>query len=464
MTAPDPQTSARQIRRRLFQLLLQALGLVVALTVALLLTVFVLAVGDATRTGVFLRPPANRALEGYYLGRGSWEGVEAVVPLTAQESGDGGRLWRATLLLDNAGRILLDGGRADTPLVGRVYTARSGDLRFPLQARGETVGALILTTDRPWLEAFAVGAGLLVPVVALSVPLSLLTVVIGFLLARRFVDPLADVIAAAQAVAGGALSTRVPVRGPGDLRALTDSFNHMAAALERSDRERRELLADVAHELRTPLTVMRGKLEGIVDGVYPADEDHVASVLAETYTLERLVEDLRTLTLAETRQLHFDRRPVELGELAERAAGLFSAEADEQSLTLTVDVEPGLPMVEADPQRVSQVIGNLLGNALRYVPAGGRVAVTVRRAAGGVELAVADTGPGVPEADLPHLFDRFWRGEKSRTRAAGGAGLGLAIARQLIEAQGGTITAENVTGGGLRVAFVLPASRVSSLS
>lgn len=464
MTAPDPQTSARQIRRRLFQLLLQALGLVVALTVALLLTVFVLAVGDATRTGVFLRPPANRALEGYYLGRGSWEGVEAVVPLTAQESGDGGRLWRATLLLDNAGRILLDGGRADTPLVGRVYTARSGDLRFPLQARGETVGALILTTDRPWLEAFAVGAGLLVPVVALSVPLSLLTVVIGFLLARRFVDPLADVIAAAQAVAGGALSTRVPVRGPGDLRALTDSFNHMAAALERSDRERRELLADVAHELRTPLTVMRGKLEGIVDGVYPADEDHVASVLAETYTLERLVEDLRTLTLAETRQLHFDRRPVELGELAERAAGLFSAEADEQSLTLTVDVEPGLPMVEADPQRVSQVIGNLLGNALRYVPAGGRVAVTVRRAAGGVELAVADTGPGVPEADLPHLFDRFWRGEKSRTRAAGGAGLGLAIARQLIEAQGGTITAENVTGGGLRVAFVLPASRVLSLS
>ena len=271
MTAPDPQTSARQIRRRLFQLLFQALGLVVALTVLLLLTVFVLAVGDATRTGVFLRPPANRALEGYYLGRGSWEGVEAVVPLTAQDAGDGGRLWRSTLLLDSAGRILLDGGRADTPLVGQVYAARAGDLRFPLQARGEAIGALILVTDRPWLEAIAVGAGLLVPVIGLSLPLSLLTLVIGFLLARRFVEPLADVIAAAQAVAGGALSARVPVRGPGDLRALTDSFNHMADALERSDRERRDLLADVAHELRTPLTVMRGRLEGIMDGVYPAD-------------------------------------------------------------------------------------------------------------------------------------------------------------------------------------------------
>ncbi len=451
----DAQTLTRSIRRRLFQLLLQALGLVVALTVVLLLGVFVLAVGEAARTGVFLRPTSNRALEGYYLGRGSWEGVEAVVPLAAQSGEDGGGLWRSTLLLDTAERVVLDGGRADTALVGQAYTPRAGDLRFPLQTRGETIGTLVLVTDRPWLEALAVAAGLLVPVIVLAVPLSVLTVVIGFLLARRFVNPLADVIAASQAVAGGALSTRVPVRGPGDLRALTDSFNHMADALERSDRERRDLLADVAHELRTPLTVMRGKLEGIVDGIYPADEDHVAPVLAETYTLERLVEDLRTLTLAETRQLHFDRRPVDLSDLAERAVGLFDAEAQEKQIRLTVAAEPDLPAVNADPQRIGQVIGNLLSNALRYVPAGGQVCVTVRSASAGVELAVSDDGPGVPEADLPHLFDRFWRGEKSRTRAAGGAGLGLAIARQLIEAQAGTITAVNEPGGGLRVAFVL---------
>ncbi|MBL8055612.1 MAG: HAMP domain-containing protein [Anaerolineales bacterium] len=461
MPAPDPQASARQIRRRLFQLLLQALGLVVALTVVLLLAMFVVAVGDAARTGVFLRPPANRALEGYYLGHGSWDGVEVVVPLTTQDSNEGGRLWQSTLLVDNAGRVLLDGGRADTVLVGQTYAPRAGDLRFPLRVRGETVGTLIVVTDRPWLEAIAVGAGLLIPVIVFSIPLSLLTIVIGFLLARRFVEPLADVAAAAQAVAGGVLSTRVPVRGPGDLRALTDSFNHMADALERSDQERRGLLADVAHELRTPLTVMRGKLEGIVDGIYPADADQIAPVLEETYTLERLVEDLRTLTLAETRQLHFERRPVDLGELAQRAAGLFDAEAVERQIVLSVAVEPGLPEVPADPQRVGQVLGNLLSNALRYVPAGGQVVVTVRRAAAGVEVVVADDGPGVAPADLPHLFDRFWRGEKSRTRAAGGAGLGLAIARQLIEAQAGTITAENVPAGGLRVAFVLNTSASS---
>ncbi|MBI5828669.1 MAG: sensor histidine kinase, partial [Chloroflexi bacterium] len=182
---------------------------------------------------------------------------------------------------------------------------------------------------------------------------------------------------------------------------------------------------------------------------------HVAPVLEETYLLERLVEDLRLLTLAESRQLHFDLKPVDLGEEAERARALFEAEAAEKDIVLTVRAEPGLPPVNADPQRVEQVVGNLLSNALRYVPSKGRVTIEVRRAALGVELAVTDDGPGVPEADLPKLFDRFWRSEKSRGRAAGGAGLGLAIARQLVEAQGGTISAANAPGGGLRVSFVL---------
>jgi len=215
-------------------------------------------------------------------------------------------------------------------------------------------------------------------------------------------------------------------------------------------------LADIAHELRTPLTVIRGRLEGVLDGVYPADEAHVAPVLEETYVLERLVEDLRTLTLAEARQLHFDRQAVDLGELAERAVGLFEAEAADRQITLRADLAPDLPPVQADAQRVGQVIGNLVSNALRYVPSGGRVTLSTRPVAGGgAELAVSDDGPGVAEADLPRLFDRFWRGDKSRNRAAGGAGLGLAIARQLVEAQGGTICAENQLGGGLKVAFVL---------
>ena len=200
-----------------------------------------------------------------------------------------------------------------------------------------------------------------------------------------------------------------------------------------------------------------------LDGVYFVDEAHVAPVLEETYVLERLVEDLRLLTLAETRQLHFDREPIDLGDLAERAADLFEAEAAEKGVAITVRVVPGLPPVLADPQRVGQVIGNLMSNALRYVPANGKVEITVQRSQASVELAVSDDGPGVPEADLAKLFDRFWRGEKSRARSEGGAGLGLAIAKQLVEAQSGAIAARLQPGGGLCVSVVMPIFQSSSI-
>jgi len=276
------------------------------------------------------------------------------------------------------------------------------------------------------------------------------------LLMRRVITPLAEVIAAAQAVANGDLSRRVQVEGPDDLRALSDSFNHMAEALQQNEQERRNLLADVAHELRTPLTVIRGRLEGILDKVYPADEIHIAPALEETYLLERLVDDLRLLTLAETGQLPFDLKEVDLGGLARCAVELFDAQAVESQVTLTLQVDERLPLVMADPQRVEQVTGNLLNNALGFTPPGGKIKVQVEANSAGIRLSVSDSGPGVPEADLPHIFDRFWRAEKSRSRAYGGSGLGLAIARQMIEAQGGRMYADNCTEGGLRVGFELP--------
>jgi len=444
----NPKNSVRQIRARLLRVLVAAFIAIVLLIVAILLGTFFYSINNLSRGEFDIEAPQVRALEGYYLGRGNWQGVEVLAT---------GERWQDTIVLDANGIVILDGGRIDTPRVGQLYTDTTFPLQVqaPLEVQGQFIGTVVVGIDdriAP-LEVFVV---LLVPVGIVSVFLALLTVLIGVLFAQRFVNPLADVIAASQAVASGDLSARVAARGTSDLRALMDSFNHMADALEQSDRERRNLLADVAHELRTPLTVMRGKLEGIVDGVYPATESAIAPVLEETYTLERLVEDLRTLTLAETRQLHFDIQPVILSGLAERALSLFAAEAQEKNIALTLEAAPGLPTVQADPQRVSQVLGNLLANALKYVPANGQVRVTVEPKAGGVEVAVVDNGPGVPEADLPHLFDRFWRGEKSRARASGGAGLGLAIARQLIEAQDGTITAANVPGGGLRVAFWLP--------
>ncbi len=450
----DPGHSVNPIRRRLFLLLVQAFGAVVLLTLVLLLALVGLVFSNAPRLSAAFRPSVAYALEAYYVARGSWEGVE-VLAQDVYTSGDDE--WRRGLLLDGGGRVLLDHGRADAGRVGQVFIVRQGEFDVPLQIQGQTIGRLIF--ERPVEMGFSrLFVGLLPPLMVISFFTGLLTLFIGLLLMRRVVTPLAEVIAAAHSVASGDLSTRVPVSGPSDLRSLNDSFNRMAEALERNDRERRDMLTDIAHELRTPLTVMRGRLEGILDGVYPADEAHVAPVLEETYLLERLVEDLRLLTLAEARQLHFDNRPLNLAELAERAADLFQAEAADKGITLTVQAGPDLPLVSADPQRVGQVVGNLLNNALRYAPKNGRVEIVVRAVAGGVEAAVSDNGPGVPEADLPRLFDRFWRGEKSRARApqGGGAGLGLAIARQLVEAQGGAIAASRAPGGGLRVAFRLP--------
>ncbi len=456
-TTLDARHSADLIRRRLFGLLMQAFGIVVIVTVLLLLGLLAVLLGAVANGSFGLRPPAARELETYYLGHGNWSGVEAVTVHNLEHLNFNNTTdWRSLVLLDAEGRVLIYLGSATAPEVGQPYAIPERGIRFPLSANGTAIGTLVLHRAN-YMGLLGVFSGLLIPVLIISFFTGLLTLLIGFLLARRVVTPLADVVAAAQRVAAGDLAARVQVRGPGDLRSLSDSFNRMAGALQASDQQRRELLADIAHELRTPLTIIRGKLEGMLDGVYPADEDHVAPVLEETYVLERLVEDLRTLTLAEARQLHFDPQPVNLNDLAERAAGLFEAEATDKAITLTVTPDAALPEVQADAQRVSQVIGNLLSNALRYVPAEGQVWISTRRVGAGVELAVSDNGPGVAVEDLPHLFDRFWRGEKSRTRAAGGAGLGLAIARQLIEAQGGHLTAENRPEGGLRMAFVLGA-------
>jgi two-component system OmpR family sensor kinase/two-component system sensor histidine kinase BaeS len=216
------------------------------------------------------------------------------------------------------------------------------------------------------------------------------------------------------------------------------------------------MLADIAHELRTPLSVLRGRLEGIVDGVYTPNEVNIAQALEETYLLERLVEDLRLLTLAETRQLHFEPKETDLVELLKKAKTLFEPQANSKSVTIELVTEEDKASVIVDSQRFEQVIGNLIGNALRYAQNGGKITLFLEKQDYATVVKVSDTGPGVPEAELPFIFDRFWRGEKSRARVSGGAGLGLAISKQLIEAQGGQISASNRPEGGLEVTVTLP--------
>jgi signal transduction histidine kinase len=284
---------------------------------------------------------------------------------------------------------------------------------------------------------------------------------VGSLAARRITSPLSETMKAADALAEGDLSARVPEMGNGEFRHFARSFNRMAEALEVADQQRRELLADVAHELRTPLTIIQGNLEGLRDGVYEASPEHLDLVLDETRKLSRLVDDLRLLTLAEAGQLPLDLQVLDVPQLLADVRDAFACQADEAGIALKVDVDGTLQPFVADPQRIGQVLGNLVANALRHTPDGGEVTLGAAQApgGGGVLLWVADTGEGIPSEDLPRIFDRFWRGDPARTHEpGGGSGLGLAIAKSLVEAHGGRIRAESQLGQGTTVSCALPQS------
>ncbi len=278
------------------------------------------------------------------------------------------------------------------------------------------------------------------------------------LASRRFTVPLSETMKAADALASGDLSARVPEQGDGEFRRFARSFNEMAEALETADRQRRELLADVAHELRTPLTIIQGNLEGLRDGVYDPSPDHLDLILDETRNLSRLVEDLRLLALAEAGQLCMKPEMLDVRQLLIDVRDAFTAQADEAGISLEVEVPSPVPPLYADPQRLGQVLGNLLANSLQHTHLGGLVTLGAEADSEWreVQLWVADTGEGIPAEDLPYLFDRFYRTDKSRTRSTGGAGLGLPIARQLVRAHGGRIGVESQLGQGTRFTVALP--------
>ena len=253
-------------------------------------------------------------------------------------------------------------------------------------------------------------------------------------------------------VSDGDYAARVNERGPRDLRALARAFNRMAARLEASEAQRRTLLADVTHELRTPLTVMQGNLEAVLDGVYPADPEHLAPILDETKVLARLIDDLRTLTEAESGTLTLHREPTDLGVLAGETAAAFRAQAEQTGVRLHLALGDDLPLLPVDPVRLREVLSNLLANALRYTPAGGTVTLAGQPGPnGGLTLTVTDTGAGIAPEALPHIFDRFYKTPDSR-----GTGLGLAIARNLVAAHGGTLTVESALGAGTTMRVELP--------
>jgi signal transduction histidine kinase len=306
---------------------------------------------------------------------------------------------------------------------------------------------------------------LVIPFGLIAFVLMLMAISWGVRSVRRLSVPLDNLLEASSKVAEGDFSARVEERGPPEVRALTRGFNSMAERLQVNDQQRRAMLADVSHELRTPITVIQGNIEGILDGLYPADEARLRSIMEETQILSRLVDDLRTLALAESGSLQLRREPTDLKELIRDTVAGFEAQAKEKEIKIDLLLED-VDDMEVDPLRIREVLTNVLTNALRYTPSHGEVKVGVRESRTGEEsdaltaeamshrsvtIFVQDSGPGIDASDLSHIFDRFYKSSDS-----GGMGLGLSIAKYLVEAHGGKIWAESEAGMGTKISFTIP--------
>ena len=408
-------------------------------------------------------------LAAYYTAQGGWDGVAAWFDAAEGDDphgrGLGGRGaggMRTLQLADAAGQVLYN---SEGGPIGSVMSSEERETAVPVDVNGATVGYLLVLTpgsaqlagaEQAFLDRIN-GALLTGAVVAL-----LVGVLAGVLLARTLAAPLGQVSAAAGAIAAGDLSQRVPERGTVETKALARSFNQMAGNLEQAEQLRRNLLADVAHELRTPLTVIQGNLQALLDGVYPLERAEIATIYDETRLLSRLVADLRELAQAEAGQLKLHLGPVDVGAVLAQTVDSFALLAQDSQISLELDAPNGLPPALADPDRLAQVLRNLLANALRHAASGGHVQVRARPEAGELRLSVIDDGPGIPAADLPHVFDRFWRGDPARSRDSGGSGLGLAITRHLVEAQHGQIGVESHEGRGTEFWFTLEQGKLRS--
>jgi len=388
-------------------------------------------------------------LAGYYSRSRSWFGVQPLVEQIGQITGE------RIVLADGEGQIVAD---SEKGLVGQPVPQDWAEPTALIVHRGAPVGAIYVQSADPQREAFlaSVNRALLLAAVIAGLVAVLLT--LGF--SRRILGPVEALTAAARRMEKGDLSQRVEVRSKDEIGELARAFNAMADGLARLEELRRNMVTDVAHELRTPLSNIRGYLEALRDGVVEPKREVLDSLYEEAMLLNRLVDDLQELALAEAGQLRLERRPVALADVVDRAVEAARPRAEAKGIALRIDLPEDLPLVDVDPQRIGQVLGNLLSNALTHTPPGGEVVVAARAGKAEVEVSVSDTGDGIPPEHLPYIFERFYRVNKSRSRATGGTGLGLAIAKQLVEAHGGRMEVESEVGKGSRFTFTLPVAEV----
>jgi len=393
-------------------------------------------------------------LSQYYYQQESWEGIQPFVEQWGNLQG------RRIILTDVNGTVIAD---SQGDLLGKQYHPDSpGRLMLPPWEK-DAIGILYISpasstaVDIASLQIlykaigrFLLWGGLVAIVIAL---------LITFFLSRRILAPIKALTLTAGRLGKGDFSQRVQFKGKDEVGELGRAFNSMASDLERAEQLRRNMVADVAHELRTPLSNLRGYLEAVRDGVKKLDAATIRSLDEEAVLLSRLVDDLQELSLLEAGELRLVCQKEDISELVKQTAAAVQAQATARGLMLAVNLPEKLPLVNIDSHRISQVLRNLLENAVAHTAKRGSITVTASQKGNWVEVAVMDTGEGIPAKDLPNIFERFYRVDKSRARATGGSGLGLTIAKRLVEAHGGRITVKSKLGKGSRFTFTLPLSR-----
>jgi signal transduction histidine kinase len=436
-----------------FRLLL-AFALVIVVTIG---SVFFFTYGttrsEISRFGERIEVMQARRLEtelsNYYYEEGGWEGIQ---PFVAQW---GKFFGRRIILTDANGMVVAD---SEEELLGKTYEADVPGIPMSPPWETNAIGIIYLGPGPSpevaslrivyiTIGRFFIWGGLVAIALAL-----LLT----FFLSRRILAPVKALTQAARRLGKGDFSQRVHVRDKGEVGELAQSFNSMASDLERAEQLRRNMVADAAHELRTPLSNIRGYLEAIRDGVKKPDSATIRSLNEEASSLSRLVDDLQELSLADAGKLKLIYRKENVSELIDETVAALQPQAAAKGLTLAVDLPEKLPLVNIDSHRIKQVLRNLLENALAHTSRGGSITVEAWQQGNQVKVNVVDTGEGIPAKDLPNIFERFYRVDKSRARATGGSGLGLTIAKRLVEAHGGKIEAQSKPRKGSQFTFSLP--------
>ena len=405
------------------------------------------------------RSTLMETLQSYYVTNGSWDGIERAELLTrypAPNNNPPRRPYNPLTVTDRHGKVLRAGSNFK---LGATLSEEFIERGAPIQVDGETVGYLIFSSppfdenspERDFLNrttTFLIYSALGTMAIAL---------ILGVLLSRSLTSPIRELTQATHAVSQGDLSQQVPVRSDDELGALAQAFNKMSSELSRSVNARKQMTADIAHELRTPLSLILGHAEAVHDGVLPPTPENFEIIRDEATRLEHLVNDLRILSLADAGELTISPQIVEPERLLQEVASLYQYQTHSKDIALELDIASPLSTIEVDPGRMTQVLTNILDNALRHTPEGGRVILSAKEVNDQVELAIQDNGPGLRAEDLDRIFQRFYRTDVSRQREGdGGSGLGLAIAKSIVEMHGGKLSAESEMGKGLKVIITLP--------